>query len=175
MRLKTIMENLRSDDDHQEALQRTGFWGRGGAGVIPMARTTGRICLAQRSAYVREPGTWSGFGGAIDGAEEPPETAAREFYEETQYRVAPSDLTLIFTYRDINSGFTYFNFLAFSEDEFEPRLNWENQNYAWIDVEDLPSHGNLHFGLAKLSENARAVEHLNSFRNQLMNEKGAWR
>ena len=54
------------DSDHAEALQQTGFWGRAGAGVLFLARDTGRILIAHRSADVEQPDTWGTWGGAID-------------------------------------------------------------------------------------------------------------
>ena len=58
-----IIEN---DSEHRAELNRTGFWGKQGAGCIILAKDTGRICLPHRSQYVEQPGTWGTWGGAID-------------------------------------------------------------------------------------------------------------
>lgn len=35
-----------------------GFWGKAGAGILPLCSETDRVLLAKRSAFVEEPGTW---------------------------------------------------------------------------------------------------------------------
>ena len=67
--------------DHGLALEETGFWGRQAAGCLFLAKNTGRILIAHRSWAVLEPGTWGGFGGAIDEGEDPAEAARREALE----------------------------------------------------------------------------------------------
>src|ERR1700744_5634798 len=55
-------------------LQKTGFWGKQGAGCIFLAESTGRVLVAKRSMHVLEPWTWSTIGGAMDPEDNFPET-----------------------------------------------------------------------------------------------------
>lgn len=68
---------------HHAGTSDTGqFWGDQGAGVLPLAKSTGRILLSLRSPYVNEPNTWGIVGGAIDKNENPKTAALRELQEE---------------------------------------------------------------------------------------------
>lgn len=146
MKLIDLFEN---DHDHNEALKKTGFWGKAGAGGIIIAKDTNRVLLGYRSSLVEQPHTWAGFGGAIDSDENPKAAALREITEETQL---PSSLiTSIvpsYTFSDSRSGFRYYNFIVEVSREFKPVLNWENKKADWFKLSDLPN--NLHFGLSSL-------------------------
>lgn len=144
---------LENDDEHRAQLQKTGFWGKRGAGCIILATDTGRICLPHRSQYVEQPGTWGTWGGAIDGDENPEVAAAREVREEAGYsgqlRMVP-----LFVFKH-SSGFTYYNYLAVVEREFKPQLNWETQDYRWVEWGDWPEP--LHNGLKLLLQDPASV------------------
>ena len=134
------------DVDHRDALQQTGFWGRAGAGCIMMARSTGRFLIAHRSDEVQEPNTWGTWGGAIDQGLTPQEAVRQEVSQEAGYH-GPLKLIPLYVFRH-PSGFTYYNYLAVVDDEFDPELNWETQDYDWFTFGRWPR--NKHPGLAKL-------------------------
>lgn len=142
--LESLIESWR-DDDHQEALDQTGFWGRAGAGCVFLARDTGRILLAHRSAGCQEPHTWGTWGGAIDPGEDPAEATRREAEEEAGFR-GRCDLHPLYVFQ--SGSFRYYNFLAIVDREFQPRLNWENQGYEWCEWGEWPEP--LHSGLEKM-------------------------
>lgn len=129
------------DDDHYDALDKTGFFGQQGAGCLVMAQKTGRMMLVLRSSDVLEPGTWGNIGGAHHGNEQPVKATERELFEETGY-AGPVHMIPLFVFR--KGTFTYRNFLALVPDEFEPELGWEADDHVWVDIGDWPEP--LHFG-----------------------------
>lgn len=133
---------IENDSEHSKAEEITGFWGKQGAGSIVLAKKTGRILLPHRSIHVLEPNTWGVWGGAIDNDEDPQEAAKRELQEEAGYL---GDIDMIPMCVFQKNSFKYHNFLAIVDDEFEPHLNWETQDYKWVTLDDLPKP--LHFGL----------------------------
>lgn len=141
-------------DDHHTHMQKTGFWGRQGAGVIFLAKDTGRLCISQRSQEVTEPGTWSTWGGAIDDGENPLEAAKREAYEETKLNLNILSMHLVHELV-IPKKFKYTTFIAVVESEFEPIVdgNWEVDGFVWCEFGDWPSP--LHHGMAKTLKEAK--------------------
>lgn len=146
------------DEKHFDALAKTGFWGKAGVGCIFVAQDTGRFLLAKRSAQVEQPGTWGGFGGAIDSNEDPVQAVAREVREEAGYTGLFQLNPLLVFKKD---SFRYYNFLAVVESEFKPDLNWENSGYKWCKYGDWPSP--LHFGLVALFNDHTSVEKIKKY------------
>lgn len=151
-----------NDDEHQLALQQTGFWGRQGAGCVFMALDTGRLCLAHRSEAVEQPGTWGTWGGAIDSDEDPGQAVRREVAEEAGYQ-GSLDLIplLVFSHP---SGFRYHNFLALVPREFQPRLNWETQGWDWFDPGDWPKP--LHPGVKSLLADRHSLDIIQKYHSK---------
>ena len=143
MRLAQLFEN---DAEHGEALKKTGFWGKRGAGCLFYAKNTKRYLIAHRSDEVEQPGTWGTWGGAIDSGESPEVAVRREAREEAGYK-GKVELVPLWVFKH-KSGFQYHNFLAVVEDEFEPKLNWESQGYEWVKGGAWPSP--LHPGMIEL-------------------------
>jgi len=119
-------------------------WGNAGAGVLLVARDTGRILLTLRSEYVMEPGTWGIPGGKVDDDESPRKTAVRELREELGVKAAAKDLSLLFSF--IEPSFRYDTFMATIPHQKTARfkLNWESDDARWFSLSTLPSP--LHFG-----------------------------
>ena len=134
-----------NERDHYDALAKTGFYGKQGAGCIIMARDTGRFLLPLRSRYVEEPGTWGTWGGALDRGEDPLEAVEREVHEEAGY-AGPVKVYPLYVFT--KGSFSYHNFLVVVDKEFRPRLNWETDRANWFDYGDWPQP--LHFGLKGL-------------------------
>lgn len=124
------------------------FWGGQGAGILLVAKDTGRVLLALRSTEVNEPNTWGVPGGEIEPGENPAKAARREAAEE----LGVGRLKLIPAYVFEAEDFKYYNFIGIVPSEFEPILNWETQRVEWFDVDDLPSP--LHFGVKRLFANS---------------------
>jgi 8-oxo-dGTP pyrophosphatase MutT (NUDIX family) len=134
------------DSDHQQQLQKTGFWGRQGAGCLFLAMDTKRLCINHRSRQVEEPGTWGTWGGAIDSGENPEVALKREVREEAGYN-GKMKLVPLYVFKH-SSGFTYYNYLALVETEFTPVMDWETQGFKWVEYGKWPKP--LHPGLKLL-------------------------
>lgn len=144
-------------DKHEEALIKTGFWGRQGAGCVILASQTGRLLVARRSEAVLEPGTWGTWGGAIDDGETPLDAVKREVEEELGYNFDTLELpNFIPLYVYKSNSFAYHNFLMIIKNEFKPDLGWETDDYKWCQYGDWPSP--LHFGLTSLLNDTDSVE-----------------
>jgi len=158
--MKTFKQYLetyhKSDDaigDHEVYTNKSGeaFWGNAGAGVLPICPSTQRILVGLRSNEVNEPNTWGTFGGAIDNTEKPETSARRELAEELGYR-GHIKLIPAYIYTSPGGNFKYFNFLGVVDEEFKPRLDWENDDAQWMTLDEIESLPNIHFGLKNLLE-----------------------
>jgi 8-oxo-dGTP pyrophosphatase MutT (NUDIX family) len=118
------------DPDYYESIKL-----RGAAGVFFASRKTRRILLAHRSDSVDMPRHWGGFGGAIDEGETAEECVRREIEEEAGWK-GSYELHPVFCFK--SPTFRYQNFVAFVDEEFRPRLNWENTDAQWFDIKGLP-------------------------------------
>jgi 8-oxo-dGTP pyrophosphatase MutT (NUDIX family) len=150
-----LNEDEHDEREHAEALSKTGFWGKQGAGCIVIASSTGRILLNHRSAHVEQPGTWGCWGGAIDRGESPVDAVRREFKEEAGSDAAIDLIVPLYVFK--KGDFTYRNYLVVIEDEFNPKMGWESQGFRWCEYGNWPSP--LHFGLKALfSDSASTVK-----------------
>ena len=61
----------------------------------------------------------------------------------------------LFVFRH-QSGFTYYNFLAIVDDEFEPSMDWETQGYRWVEYGKWPTP--LHPGLVSLLKDSASMQ-----------------
>lgn len=162
-----MRENRLDDLEHDKELKKTGFWGAAGSGVLPMAMDTGRLLLPFRSSVVEQPHTWGGtWGGAIDKGQNPKESAIREFREESGYQ-GPISMIPLYVFKDQNTGFRYFNYLGIVSRQFEPSLDWETDDYAWVEYGDWPTP--MHFGLKGILSNQQSVNIIESILRNLEN------
>lgn len=136
------------------------YWGNIGAGVLPIARKTGRILLNYRSAYVNEGNTWGVWGGKVDDEDtlNLEEEAKREFAEEAGY-TGPIQLTPAYIFK--TTGFEYHNYIGIIPDEFEPNIppqhQWETEDYRWVTWEELLEIEPKHFGLTGLVQHSGQI------------------
>lgn len=133
---------------HTEMKPNDPRWGRRAAGLLVIARDTGRMLLTLRSAEVMEPHTWALPGGRCEDEDNDPRACAvRELREETGYGGKLSVLVEpVHVYRE--PGFEFHNFVGFVDHEFEPELDWENDDAGWFSPSKLPSPA--HFGVREL-------------------------
>lgn len=157
MKIKDVL--LESDEEHQKALDATGFWGKQAAGCIFLAADTGRLCLAHRSRNVEQPGTWGTWGGAIDEGEDPSRACMREVKEESGYS-GPAKMVPLYVFSH-DSGFRYYNFLAVVASEFTPVLDWETQGSKWFDFGKWPKP--LHPGMVSVLQDPASVKVIKSY------------
>jgi len=122
------------------------------AGLLASAISTGRILLCHRSPLVSQPNTWGIPAGFIEGSDSAYDTALREFYEETGCREPFRTVEKFSTFR--SGSFVFTNFVGTLWQEFEPRLNWENDDFAWVHEGDALTM-DLHFGTRSLLRGLR--------------------
>lgn len=150
-----------------ESLNESKFWGNAGAGALIIAKSTGRMLIPKRSAFVNEPGTWGTWGGAIDPGETGEEAVRRELYEESGYSGEMGIIPLhVFKHE---SGFRYYNFLVIVDDEFSPSLNWETERFGWFTMNNLPKP--LHFGLKGVFSNPGDMAIITKYSNSIEESK----
>jgi len=140
-------------------------WGRAGAGML-FVDPRGRMLLLRRSIGVLEPGTWGAPGGAIPEEEYLDKSgrwrrkrmgalqSALKEVEEEVGGVPPHRVVAKYVYSEPTDAgeFTYTTFVAQVEQPFDPKLNWENEDWVWVKPESawgLP----LHFGAKAMLKN----------------------
>jgi hypothetical protein len=153
------------------------YWGDAGAGVLPVAKTTGRILVNHRGQDVNEGGTYGVFGGGIflddtpyGTVEElarsnyPQEQAKQELKEESGYS-GPIKMVELWVYRDNKRNqqgepcnFFYWNFAGVVPHEFNLRAGsghkWEEGGDSrWVTFTELQRIQPKHFGLQALLKN----------------------
>jgi 8-oxo-dGTP pyrophosphatase MutT (NUDIX family) len=141
------------------------YWGLAGAGILAMAKDTGRFLVQLRSSHVNEPGTWNIVGGALNPDElemenGPLDAAIREFEEETGYAWALDreiEMTQLWLYYDPEHDFEYHTFLATVNWEFMPNVTWESAGWAWVSLRQLLRLKPKHFGLEELLSSKEVV------------------
>lgn len=144
----SLFENVyqNSSGDH--------YWGDQGAGILPIAQSTGRILVAHRSKHVNEPNTYGIWGGKLDDGETDPEEAAkRELEEEAGYK-GHFKLIPAYVFKTPNNTFEYHNFIGIVDKEFEPKFDWETQGAKWMTFEEFKNLKNKHWGLQMLLDNS---------------------
>lgn len=121
---------------------------RQGAGVLLVARDTGRVLLLKRSESVStEPGTWAIPGGKVDRGETVQTAAIRELREEAGYggpMVVSAKPIFILEGADL----VFSTYIGLVEHEFEPWLNWESDDAKWCRLSRLPRP--IHFGVKEM-------------------------
>jgi septum formation protein len=126
-----------------------GHWGKQGSGLI---LTTGeRMLLLLRSRHVTEPGTWGIPGGAVEDGEDPFDSALRETEEEMRLSIDSYELLGQTVFQDDEDGFKYTTYILKVPEELTQTaiiLDWENDDYDWIDQDWLEDNADkLHSGV----------------------------
>lgn len=140
-------------EEEEEEEENRIYWGDAAAGILYIAKNTGRMLMGHRSRYVNEPYTWNLIGGKIDDDEDPFDAAFRESGEELGIKGETPRGILIYTNKKYERGelkFTYYNYLVLVPDQFNPKLNWEHTDYRWVEYGDWPTP--LHPGFKELIE-----------------------
>lgn len=129
-------------------------WGTEAAGCIAIAQDTKKILVAFRSGRVVSPNLcWSTFGGAIKGISHeqsttPAKGALIEFKEESGYNGPITKMIKCYLFRGNpeEGKIPYHNFIVIVPREFEPQLNWENDDARWVTFEELMALSPKHPG-----------------------------
>lgn len=120
------------------------------AGVVFLAKDTGRCLLQLRNSDKRFKNTWGFWGGMIEKGETVYECIQRELTEEIGFVPELAKLNPIDVYQSKDQKFYYYSFVYVVEKEFSPVLNGESAGYAWVNIGVWPQP--LHNG-ARLTLN----------------------
>lgn len=139
------------------------YWGKKASGIMYICLETNEVLLLKRSDEVEQPGTWGIAGGAFDdkggegfhsnakASSDPSDTvwlnsAQRETIEEMGSLLETVKLISKTTFRDKAFAYRTYVYEVSKEtrDNYTPQLNWENDEYEWFPLNDLPVP--MHFG-----------------------------
>ena len=158
--IEAVLAGAPARGDHEIFTNTAGdtFWGDVGAGILPIAKSTGRILMAYRSSMVNEPHTWGVIGGALDKPTESVKAAvAREFKEETRFS-GSMKLIPAYVFKTPNGSFTYHNFIGVLSKEFTPTPDWETEKFEWMTYTEMMAVSSKHhFGLTGLLKHSGAL------------------
>ena len=108
-----------------------------------------KILILKRSQKVKTmKGLWSGISGVIENNEMPIERAKIEIFEEVG--INQKDITLIKSNKEMcvespqykNHQWIIFPFF-FKTDKNNIKLNWENSEFRWINIDQLKKFDNV--------------------------------
>lgn len=108
------------------------------AGVLFLAKDTGRCLFQLRKSDKRQKNTWGFWGGMQEASETPYECIQRELQEEIGFVPELQKLNPIDVYQSKDKNFMYYSFVYVIEKEFIPTLNKESGGYAWVDIGAWP-------------------------------------
>jgi len=105
------------------------------AGVLFLAKDTGRCMLQLREGNKRFNHTWGFWGGTMEKEETPYECIQRELTEEIGFVPELQKLNPLDVYQSKDKNFYYYSFVYVVEREFQPpKLNGESAGYCWVDI-----------------------------------------
>jgi len=114
--------------------------------VTSFIRDNDKLLILKRSNQVKSmKGLWAGVSGIIENDEEPLKRAKIEIFEEVG--ITEDKITLVKTTEEMrinspqykNHEWEIFPFL-FESDNPTVKLNWENSDFKWINVEELENY-----------------------------------
>jgi mutator protein MutT len=109
------------------------------AGVLFLAKDTGRCMLQLREGNKRFNHTWGFWGGIIEKGETPYQCITRELDEEIGFVPELQKLNPIDVYQSKDKNFYYYSFVYVVDEEFQPpKLNGESAGYAWVNIGQWP-------------------------------------
>ena len=95
-----------------------------------------KFLLGQRSDKGSFPKCWSVFGGEIEEGETILDGIKRELFEETE--IESDNIRYIPFETQWDMGYPYDLYLGYCSEEYECKLNDENIDWGWFDLNDLP-------------------------------------
>jgi 8-oxo-dGTP pyrophosphatase MutT (NUDIX family) len=114
--------------------------------VTSFIKSNNKILILKRSEKVKSmKGLWAGISGIIEKDESPLERAKIEIFEEIG--ILENEIRLIKSTKEIrinspqykNHEWEIFPFL-FESKKPNVKLNWENSEFRWIEIEELKNY-----------------------------------
>ena len=114
--------------------------------VTSFIKNNNKILILKRSDKVRSmKGLWSGVSGIIENTEVPKDRAEIEIYEELGIKkdkiilLKSAEKIKISSPQYENHEWEVFSYL-FETMETKIKLNWENSEFKWIEVDELKNY-----------------------------------
>jgi 8-oxo-dGTP pyrophosphatase MutT (NUDIX family) len=107
------------------------------AGVLIKSLSTNKVLLLYRSEECSYPLTWGLCSGGVNQNEDTLIGLKREITEELS--IDPDIITYEFKYTEDANGIDFYYYEGFVENEFEPTLNFENLEYRWCNMSNIPT------------------------------------
>ena len=108
------------------------------AGALFKAEDTNRYLFILRSSKTSYPSRWSLVGGKVHYNEEILEGLTREITEELGFLPKITKWCPFNCFTSMDKKFQYHSVLMLTPKEFIPKLNSENDGYAWVNIENPP-------------------------------------
>lgn len=131
-----------------------------GVGAIIVSKSSGNVMSVLRSPKESYPKTWTFAGGRVERNETELEALERELQEELDLTNFTKIIPL-HRYQSKAKDFIYDTFIVLVEDEFTPKLNWENIGHAWTNINSLPHP--LHPKTRQMISSSRLIKKFENF------------
>lgn len=131
------------------------------AGALFKCSETGRFFFVLRSSTSSYPSKWSLCGGKMHQNEHILEGLEREITEEIGFMPQVQKWISFNSFTSLDKKFCYHSILILTPQEFIPKLNHENDGYAWVDLENPPKP--LHPRLKEVITSNILIESLKNF------------
>jgi 8-oxo-dGTP pyrophosphatase MutT (NUDIX family) len=116
--------------------------------VIGVVKSNSVLIIERGATAPWMPLHWSLVGGLVEDGESFKSAASRECYEETGFRVKNIKKIMDFDDPDPKWGGEYQIFTGEPVDPTrEPKLDYENSNYAWVTEQELHNYKFVPFAL----------------------------
>lgn len=131
------------------------------AGALFKSEKTNRFFFVLRSHDTSYPCKWSLCGGKIHADEHILQGLSREITEEIGFMPTIKKWFPFNFFVSNDKKFNYHSIFVLTEDEFIPKLNHENDGYAWVDIDHPPYP--LHPRLKDVLSSKILIESLKKF------------
>jgi 8-oxo-dGTP pyrophosphatase MutT (NUDIX family) len=108
------------------------------AGALFKCTSTNRYLFMLRSSTSSYPSRWSLLGGKVHHDERILEGLQREIVEEIGFLPKIQKWIAFNCFTSMDKKFQYHSVLMLTPKEFIPKLNSENDGYAWVNIENPP-------------------------------------
>jgi 8-oxo-dGTP diphosphatase len=105
-------------------------------GVLLIDINSNKFLLCQRGKNATFANSWSLFGGTIEEGEDILDGVKRELLEETG--IESNDIIFKLFEEQYGMGYPYHFFIGFCNGMKVCKLNDENQDWGWFNLENLP-------------------------------------
>lgn len=131
------------------------------AGALFKSSVTNRCFFILRSKHSSYPLKWGLVGGKVHHNENILEGLTREINEELGFMPEIKKWAAFNCFTSQDKKFQYTSIIILTENEFLPKLNHENDGYAWVEITNPPKP--LHPRLKEVLSSKILIDSLNNF------------